>query len=152
MTNKEIHRVSLSLWERAGVREIQSVDPDGNNAKGREFAELEVPWLLARGTHWQLSPVKRHFEVLLGKMLQPEKRSPKDVEVPYLKAQHLQWDKVVTQDLPTMWATPEEVSSLRPRTAKLDELITVAECAIHLTQERRTSLIAAAVTGQIRVG
>lgn len=60
--------------------------------------------------------------------------------------------KVVTQDLPTMWATPEEVSSLRPRTAKIDELITVAECAIHLTQERRTSLIAAAVTGQIRVG
>ena len=115
MTNKEIHRVSLSLWERAGVREIQSVDPDGNNAKGREFAELEVPWLPARGTHWQLSPVKRHFEVLLGKMLQPEKRSPKDVEVPYLKAQHIQWDKVVTQDLPTMWATPEEVSSLRPR-------------------------------------
>ena len=86
---------------------------------GRELMELEVPWLPACETHWQLSPVKRQFEVLLGKMLQPGKRSPEDVEVPYLKAQHIQWDKVVTQDLPTMWATLEEVSSLRVRKGDL---------------------------------
>ena len=86
---------------------------------GQELVELEVPWLPTRETHWQLSPVKRHFDVLLGKMLQPKKRSPEDVQVPYLKAQHIQWDKVVTQDLPTMWATPEEVSSLRVRKGDL---------------------------------
>ena len=112
-------QASLSLWERVGVRKIQSVDPPRNNAKGREFAELEVPWLPVQGTNRQLSPVKRHFDVLLGKMLQPQKRSPEDIQVPYLKAQHIQWDGVVTQDLPTMWATLGEVSSLRVKKGDL---------------------------------
>ena len=82
-------------------------------------AEREVPWQPAQRANWQLSPVKRHFDILLGKMLQPEKRSPEDVEVPYLKAQHIQWDKVLTEDLPTMWATPGEVSSLQVRKGDL---------------------------------
>ena len=62
-------------------------------------AEREVPWQPAQRANWQLSPVKRHFDILLGKMLQPEKWSPEDVEVPYLKAQHIQWDKVLTERL-----------------------------------------------------
>ena len=82
-------------------------------------AEREVPWQPAQRANWQLSPVKRHFDILLGKMLQPEKWSPEDVEVPYLKAQHIQWDKVLTEDLPTMWATPGEVSSLQVRKGDL---------------------------------
>ena len=82
-------------------------------------AEREVPWQPAQRANWQLSPVKHHFDILLGKMLQPEKRSPEDVEVPYLKAQHIQWDKVLTEDLPTMWATPGEVSSLQVRKGDL---------------------------------
>lgn len=82
-------------------------------------AEREVPWQPAQRTDWQFSPVKHHFDILLGKMLQPKEQSLEDVAVPYFKAQHVQWDKVLTEDLPTMWATPGEISSLRVRKGDL---------------------------------
>ena len=82
-------------------------------------AEREVPWQPVQRTDWQFSPVKHHFDILLGKMLQPKEQSLEDVEVPYFKAQHVQWDKVLTEDLPTMWATPGEISSLRVRKGDL---------------------------------
>ena len=41
-------------------------------------------------------------------MLQPYARSPQDSEVPYFKAQHVQWETVSTADLPSMWSSPSE--------------------------------------------
>ena len=82
-------------------------------------SEREVPWQPVQRTDWQFSPVKHHFDILLGKMLQPKEQSLEDVAVPYFKAQHVQWDKVLTGDLPTMWATPGELSSLRVRKGDL---------------------------------
>ncbi len=46
-------------------------------------------------------------------MLQNEPATAHDVEVPYLKAQHVQWGRVVINDLPTMWAPPKEIEALR---------------------------------------
>ena len=43
------------------------------------------------------------------------------------------------------------VDYVRARTSMLDELISATETSITLVQERRTALIAAAVTGQIAV-
>ncbi|MFZ4526197.1 MAG: restriction endonuclease subunit S [Chlorobium sp.] len=42
-------------------------------------------------------------------MLQPESKTDSDVEIKYLKAQHVQWNQINHDDLPTMWATEREI-------------------------------------------
>ena len=68
-----------------------------------------VEWLGDVPKHWQLTTVKRHYQVQLGKMLQPRPNSPADVQVPYLKAQHVHRDHIRIETPPTMWATPNEL-------------------------------------------
>lgn len=46
-------------------------------------------------------------------MLQNELSQRDDCEVPYLKAQHVQWDGVRLEEPPRMWASPAEIESLR---------------------------------------
>ena len=78
-----------------------------------------APWLPAAPEGWRNLQVKRAFDVTLGKMLQRAPLRAGDVEVRYLKAQHIQWDGVVTSDLPTMWASPAEVEQLSTRKGDL---------------------------------
>ncbi|GEA15735.1 hypothetical protein E308F_19790 [Moorella sp. E308F] len=68
-----------------------------------------VPWLGKVPVHWEVKPVKRHYDIQLGKMLQTRPNSPDDIEVPYLKAQHIQWFSVRTSDAPRMWASPRDI-------------------------------------------
>ena len=68
-----------------------------------------IEWLGEVPEHWEVTAVKRHFKTQLGKMLQSAPVSPDDVEVPYLKAQHVHWNHVRVEDPPTMWATPQEM-------------------------------------------
>ena len=68
-----------------------------------------VEWLGDVPKHWQLTTVKRHYQVQLGKMLQPRPNSPDDVQVPYLKAQHVHRNHIRIDTPPTMWATPNEL-------------------------------------------
>ena len=69
-----------------------------------------VEWLRDVPKHWEVAAAKRHFSIQLGKMLQNTPKSPEDAEVPYLKAQNVQWFQVVTEDIPTMWASQYEKS------------------------------------------
>ena len=59
--------------------------------------------------HWRIVPVKRAYEIQLGKMLQPNPGADNDELVPYLKAAHVQWDGIALSDLPAMWASRREV-------------------------------------------
>ena len=63
--------------------------------------------------------MKRHYEVQLGKMLQPSPNSPNDVEVPYLKAQHVHWNHIRIENAPTMWASHKEVEQFSIRQGDL---------------------------------
>ena len=78
-----------------------------------------VEWLGDIPAHWDVTAVKRHYSIQLGKMLQNFPHSPKDVEVPYLKAQHVQWFSVRTTDVPTMWASPYEMEQFGIRAGDL---------------------------------
>ena len=69
----------------------------------------EVEWLGYVPTHWEVTSVKQHYSVQLGKMLQNKPNNPDDVEVPYLKAQHVQWFQVRTTDAPKMWASQNDI-------------------------------------------
>jgi type I restriction enzyme S subunit len=73
------------------------------------YKDSGVPWLGKVPEHWEVKPVKRHYDIQLGKMLQTRPNSPDDIEVPYLKAQHVQWFSVRTLDAPRMWASPREI-------------------------------------------
>ena len=68
-----------------------------------------VPWRGDVPIHWQVSAVKQGYQIQLGKMLRPDRETPNDRKVPYLKAIHVQWLSVQTVDPPTMWANPREI-------------------------------------------
>ena len=71
-----------------------------------------APWQPCTATDWRSVQVKRAFSVTLGKMLQNSSSASSEIEVSYLKAQHVQWDRVKLSDLPTMWASEAEVDVL----------------------------------------
>ncbi len=71
-----------------------------------------TPWQPCVATEWSHGAAKHFFEIELGKMLQPEPNDSDDIEVPYLKSQHVQRNEVRLDDLPTMWASPKEVRAL----------------------------------------
>jgi type I restriction enzyme S subunit len=80
----------------------------------RPYAECKdsgVEWLGEIPTHWDLVPVKHRYDVVLGKMLQPETRSHADAETPYFKALNVNWEEVSGEDLGTMWASPSELDA-----------------------------------------
>ena len=53
--------------------------------------------------------VKQNFSIQLGKMLQSSRGTRGDVEVPYLKAQHVHWFRVRTTNTPKMWVGRREI-------------------------------------------
>jgi len=71
------------------------------------------PWQPCEEVNWVSLQVKRRFDIELGKMLQNEPTNSSDQEVPYLKAQHVQWDGIRLTELPTMWASPGDIKNLR---------------------------------------
>jgi type I restriction enzyme S subunit len=73
------------------------------------YKDSGVEWLGDVPAHWDVKPVKRCYAIQLGKMLQTRPNSPDDIEVPYLKAQHIQWFSVRTSDAPRMWASPRDI-------------------------------------------
>ncbi len=75
-------------------------------------SENLAPWQPCKSPEWTRSQIKHYYKVELGKMLQPAPAKPDDIEVPYLKALHVQWNKVVSEDLPTMWANANDIKHL----------------------------------------
>jgi type I restriction enzyme S subunit len=68
-----------------------------------------IEWVGDVPEHWTPQEVKFCYEIQLGKMLQPEAGSRQDIETPYLKSQHVQWNGVRVSDLPTMWASKADL-------------------------------------------
>ncbi len=52
-----------------------------------------------------LQPIGFAYEIRTGKMLQREQQTPTDEFVPYLKAVHVQRDRLQLEDVPLMWAS-----------------------------------------------
>jgi len=71
----------------------------------QKYKESGVVWLGEVPKHWEVKSARLCYSIQLGKMLQPEASNSNDQEVPYLKSQHVQWESVRIDDLPTMWAS-----------------------------------------------
>ena len=82
---------------------------------------LRTPWQQCSAAGWTRRQLKHSFSIYLGKMLQSKTASAPDLNVPYLKAQHVQWEGIRLSNLPRMWASPDEIESLE--VAKGDLLV-----------------------------
>ena len=69
-----------------------------------------VEWLGDVPAHWDVAMVKQNYTIQLGKMLQNGPNALDDIEIPYLKAQHVQWFHVRTTDAPKMWASQTDIA------------------------------------------
>ena len=71
-----------------------------------DYKASGIEWLGIIPSHWDVKAARRDFDIQLGKMLQPTPNGPNDSEIPYFKAQHVNWEAVQTTGLPFMWAQP----------------------------------------------
>jgi type I restriction enzyme S subunit len=78
-----------------------------------------VKWMGTIPGEWCTHAVKRYYDIQLGKMLQNNAASEKDLLVPYAKALHVNWGHVCTEELPEMWASPSDVEQYGIRAGDL---------------------------------
>lgn len=74
-----------------------------------DYSPTAIEWAEFIPVHWGVSSAKMNFLMQLGKMLQNDPAGQQDVEIYYLKALHVNWREVTTQELPKMWASPQDV-------------------------------------------
>lgn len=78
-----------------------------------------VEWLGEIPEPWDILGCKFGYSIQLGKMLQNDPQTVKDELVPYLKAFHVNWEKVKASDLPEMWASPGDIRKYSVREGDL---------------------------------
>jgi type I restriction enzyme S subunit len=67
-----------------------------------------VEWIGEMPKHWNIGLIKQGYQVTLGKMLQPNKRSENDFEAPYLRSANIQDGFVDTSEIKTMYFNKSE--------------------------------------------
>jgi len=72
------------------------------------YKDSSIEWLGEIPYEWEIYPLKRGFDVRLGKMLQNEPSSSDDTLEPYLRAANITWRGVDLSDLKEMWFSPGE--------------------------------------------
>lgn len=58
--------------------------------------------------NFRASKCKRHLDIVLGKMLQPNASTELDKYMPYIRAANVQWRQVDWSDLKEMWFSPND--------------------------------------------
>lgn len=84
-----------------------------------EYKDSGVEWLGKVPAHWDVGPLKRHFDVCLGKMLQTEASDKADSLKNYLRAANIQWTGVDLSDVKSMWFSERDMQQLRLKTKDL---------------------------------
>ena len=72
-----------------------------------------IAWLGEVPEHWEVSLLKRRYQVTLGKMLKSKQTAPDETEEFYLRAANIHWRGVDTTDVKRMWFTPKEKQKLK---------------------------------------
>ncbi|MEM5277470.1 restriction endonuclease subunit S [Cupriavidus taiwanensis] len=78
-----------------------------------QYKDSGVEWLGDVPAHWTVAPLKRGYEVCLGKMLQNEALGEGDALRMYLRAANIQWGGVDIEDVKSMWLSPLDRKQLR---------------------------------------
>ncbi|MGB7295708.1 MAG: restriction endonuclease subunit S [Candidatus Aminicenantales bacterium] len=77
-----------------------------------EYKDSGAEWLTEIPSGWTMAPLKRSFDVNLGKMLQNEPLRSDDSLEPYLRAANLAWNGVSIEDVKHMWISSSEKDGL----------------------------------------
>lgn len=77
----------------------------------REMKESGVDWIGKIPIEWNISKVSRHYNSILGKMVQPQPLAESDSYKPYICAADLGGDTLDVSDLKEMWISPKEESA-----------------------------------------
>ena len=95
-------------------------------------ASLQSNGLKSISTLWRERILKRDFEIVLGKMLQPDQARVGETEEPYLRSANVQWEGVDLSDVKSMWFSFAEKRDLLLREGDLvvNEGGDVGRCAI----------------------
>ena len=80
----------------------------GDDPKG-QLKSSGVQWLGDIPRHWEVISLRMRYSVELGKMLDAKRITGRN-SIPYLRNRDVQWDNVLTDDLPTMDIAPDELS------------------------------------------
>ncbi len=83
------------------------------------YKDSGVEWLGDVPESWTVTLLKRGYEVVLGKMLQPEAKRDDDEFLPYLRAANIQVSGVDISDVKKMWFGVDEKKSLLLRRGDL---------------------------------
>lgn len=73
------------------------------------YRTSQIEWVRTVPVDWEECSAKINFLMQLGKMLQNDPSGLEDIEISYLKALHVNWNRVTTEDLPKMWASPSDL-------------------------------------------
>ncbi|MSP28843.1 MAG: restriction endonuclease subunit S [Methylococcales bacterium] len=76
------------------------------NTTNAAMQESGVEWIGVIPQGWKVKIIKRDFDIKLGKMLQPLKKTELDTEEYYLKTSNIYWDGVDIGDIKKMWFSP----------------------------------------------
>ncbi|MCL5801428.1 MAG: TIGR02391 family protein [Gammaproteobacteria bacterium] len=98
------------------IRDLSGIQADGAVLVDRVFS-IDQPVLAINSLrtetekteHKGFAALLKGYSIQLGKMLQSRALTPRDQEISYLKARHVQWFTIRTSDAPRMWASPTEI-------------------------------------------
>jgi type I restriction enzyme S subunit len=77
-----------------------------------------IPWLGDIPEHWEVISLRMRYSVELGKMLDTKRITGRH-SVPYLRNRDVQWDQVLTNELPLMDIPPSEIARYTVRRGDL---------------------------------
>ncbi|MGW9370998.1 restriction endonuclease subunit S [Streptomyces xanthophaeus] len=109
-------KYQLSLFEERGVSLVLHTVSGRDVSSNRKHSGLD--WLGDIPDTWAVMPVSHQYEVLLGKMLNPERSRGEHLRS-YLRNVNVQWDHVDTDDLLEMNFPPHERQRYRLRSGDL---------------------------------
>ncbi|ACL71696.1 type I restriction-modification system, S subunit [Thioalkalivibrio sulfidiphilus HL-EbGr7] len=78
-----------------------------------EYRETRHDLLPPIPVHWMTGQIKNAHDVVLGKMLQSDAKTPADRLLPYLRAANVNWGGVDLSTVKEMWFSPAERKALR---------------------------------------
>jgi type I restriction enzyme S subunit len=76
-----------------------------------KYRPSDIEWVQSIPADWDECSVKINYLMQLGKMLQSDASGLSDIEITYLKALHVNWNRVTTEGLPKMWASSSELKN-----------------------------------------
>jgi type I restriction enzyme S subunit len=76
------------------------------------YKDSGIEWIGKIPSHWEVKPLKRIANLVLGKMLSPNQQSDYFLK-PYLRVQNINWLKVDIEDVKEMWFSSHELKKFR---------------------------------------